>query len=111
MINAIRDVAPNAFAEHPIDQSSQALTIVGHKKRYPLRKRWNSLRRIETEEHERFRRPILECSIGLQRRASHVCQPFSFAQVKFAPLQIGERVQAIAFHLPLHKNRWAEDYI
>jgi hypothetical protein len=44
----------------------------------------NAFRTMETEENERLRRPIIECSIRLQRPASHMSQPLSFSQVPVA---------------------------
>src|ERR1700693_5986178 len=72
----------------------------------PFRECRNAFRWIETEENERLRRPIIECSIRLQRPAPHMSQAFSFAQVKFASLEIREwplrpvrsSAQAVAFH-------------
>src|SRR5437870_9326543 len=52
----------------------------------------NAFRWIETEENERLRRPVIECSIRLQRPASHVREPFSFSQIKFASLQFLRRI-------------------
>src|SRR5438876_12199491 len=54
----------------------------------PFRECRNAFRRIETEENERLRRPIIECSIRPERPASHVREPFSFSQIKFASLQL-----------------------
>src|SRR5438876_12029100 len=53
----------------------------------PFRECRNAFRWIETEENERLRRPIIECSIRLQRPASHVREPFSLSQIKFASFQ------------------------
>src|SRR5947208_5514431 len=54
----------------------------------PFRKCRNAFRRIETEENERLRRPIIERSIRLHRPAPHISQPFPFTQIKFASLQL-----------------------
>src|SRR5438874_2294169 len=58
----------------------------------PFRECRNAFRRIETEENERLRRPIIECSIQPKRPASHVSEPFSFSQIKFASLQVLRRI-------------------
>src|SRR6266480_1742162 len=89
-----------------------AIAIVRMQNGQPFRKCRNPLRRIETEENERLRRPIIECSIRPKRPTSHMSQPFALPQIKFAPFQICERplrplrsnVRAVAFHLLLHKN-------
>src|SRR5439155_2302890 len=78
----------------------------------PFRECRNAFRWIETEENERLRRPIIECSIWLKRPASHMSQPLSLSQVKFASLEIREwplrplwpNVRAVIFHLLLHEN-------
>src|SRR5467141_1655905 len=54
----------------------------------PFRKCRNAVRRIETEENERLRRPVIEYPIGSKRPAAHMGQPFSFAQVKFASFRL-----------------------
>src|SRR6266568_9095678 len=56
----------------------------------PFRECRNAFRWIETEENERLRRPIIECSIRLQRPASHVCESLTLPQIKFASLEIRE---------------------
>src|SRR5713101_3172257 len=74
----------------------------------PFRECRNAFRWIETEENERLRRPIIECSIRLQRPASHMSQPLSLSQVKFALLDIGQwalrplrpTVRTVIFHFP-----------
>src|SRR5438128_1113866 len=78
----------------------------------PLAQRWNAFVRIETEENERLRRPIVEYAVGPKRPAPHMSQSFPFTQVKFASLEIREwplrpvwpNVRAVAFHLLLHEN-------
>src|SRR2546421_634483 len=54
----------------------------------PLRQCRNPLWRIEIEENERLRRPVIKCSIRPERPASHVRESFSFSQIKFASLQL-----------------------
>src|SRR5438128_3713835 len=58
----------------------------------PLAQRWNAFVRIETEVHECFRRPIIKYSIRPERPASHMSEPFSFSQIKFASLQFLRRI-------------------
>src|SRR6266480_3092427 len=58
----------------------------------PFVKCRNAFRWIETEENERLRRPIIKYSIRPERPASHVCEPFSFSQIKFASLQFLRRI-------------------
>src|SRR5882762_8802966 len=55
----------------------------------------NAFRWIETEENERLRRPVIECSIRLERPASHVRESFSFTQIKFASLQFLRRIRLL----------------
>src|SRR5207248_433520 len=43
-------------------------------------------------ENERLRRPIIECSIRLERPAPHMSQSFPFTKVKFASLQFLRRI-------------------
>src|SRR5438067_12316886 len=112
MVNPIRHVDANALAKYSLERFSYEIAIVRMQNSQPFGECRNAFRRIETEENERLRRPIIECSIRLQRPASHMRQPFSFAQVKFAPLEISEwplrplrsNIRAIAFHLPLRVN-------
>src|SRR5437762_14051928 len=67
-----------------------AIAIVRMQNGKPFRECRNAFRWIETEENERLRRPIIECSIQPQRPASHMSQPLSLSQVKFAFLDIGQ---------------------
>ena len=85
-----------------------AIAIVRMQNGKPFRECRNAFRWIETEENERLLRPIIEYSIRPKRPTSHMSQPFSFAQVEFASLEIRERplrplrssAQAVAFHVP-----------
>src|SRR5438093_3211672 len=61
----------------------------------PFREGRNAFRRIETEENERLRRPIIECSIRPERPTSHMSEPFSFSQIKFASLQFLRRIRLL----------------
>src|SRR6266403_4473187 len=61
----------------------------------PFRECRNAFRWIETEENKRLRRPIIECSIRPERPASHMSEPFSFSQIKFASLQFLRRIRLL----------------
>src|SRR3954469_25383742 len=89
MIDPISDVASHAFAKHFLNCFRQEITIVLMQNRQPWRQRRNPVRKIEIENRECFGRPIVEDSIWPQRPASHMPEPFSFAQIKFASLDIG----------------------
>ena len=47
-------------------------------------KRRDALIWIEAENHECLRRPIIKYSVRPERPTSHVSEPLSFAQIKFA---------------------------
>src|SRR5438132_7717702 len=112
MVNPIRHVDANALAKYSLDRFGYEIAIVRMQNGQPLRECRNAFRWIETEENERLRRPIIECSIRLQRPASHVCESLTLPQIKFASLEIHEwplrplwpNFQTIAFHLLLHEN-------
>src|SRR5207237_1242753 len=112
MVNPIGHVDANVLAKDSLERFGYEIAIVRMQNGQPFGKCRNALRRIETEENERLRRPIIECSIGPKRPAAHMGQPFSFAQIKFALLDIGQwawrplwpNVQTIAFRLLLHEN-------
>src|SRR5437016_4061190 len=61
----------------------------------PFRECRNAFRWIETEENERLRRPIIECSIRLKRPAPHVCESLTLSQIKFASLQFLRRIRLL----------------
>src|SRR5438132_8562919 len=58
----------------------------------PLAQRWNAFVRIETEVHECVQRTIIIYSSRPERPASHMSEPFSFSQIKFASLQFLRRI-------------------
>ena len=88
-----------------------AIAIVRMQNGQPFRECRNAFRWIETEENERLRRPIIEYSIRLQRPTPYMSQSFPFTQVKFAPLQIGQRAsrplrlnfRIVVFQFPLRE--------
>src|SRR5437870_2212103 len=86
MVNPIRHVDANVLAKDSLERFGYDIPIVRMQNGQPFRECRNALRRIETEENERFGRPVIEYSIRPERPASHVCEPFSFSQIKFAPL-------------------------
>src|SRR6266700_198237 len=88
MVNAIRHVDANALAKASLDRFGYEIAIVRMQNGQPFGECRNAFRWIETEENERLRRPIIEYPIGSKRPAAHMGQPFSFAQVKFAPLRL-----------------------
>src|SRR5207245_120644 len=90
MVNPIRHVDANALAKDSLERFGYAIAIVRMQNGQPFRECRNTFRWVETEENERLRRPIIECSIRLQRPASHMSQPLSLSQVKFALLDIGQ---------------------
>src|SRR5205085_1996010 len=112
MINPIRHIDANVLAKYSLERFGYEIAIVRMENGQPFRECRNAFRWIETEENERLRRPIIEYSIRLQRPASHVCQPLSLSQVKFASLDIGQwalrplrpNIRAVAFQLLLHEN-------
>src|SRR5438445_474762 len=108
MVNPIRHVDANALAKYSLERFGYEIAIVRMQNGQPFRECRNAFRWIETKENERLRRPIIECSIRLQRPASHVCESLTFTQVKFASLEIRQwplwplrsSAQAVAFHVP-----------
>src|SRR5260370_39451707 len=91
MINAIRHVDANALAKYSLERLGYEIAIVRMQNGQPFGECRNAFRWIETEENERLRRPIIKYSIWLQRPASHMSQPLTLPQVKFAPLEIAQR--------------------
>src|SRR5947199_5662344 len=69
-----------------------AIAIVRMQNGQPFRECRDPFRWIETEEDERLRRPIIECSIRPERPASHVRESLTFSQIKFASLQFLRRI-------------------
>src|SRR5437016_11895720 len=90
MVNPIRHVDANALAKDSLERFGYEIAIVRIQNGQPFGECRNAFRRIETEENERLRRPIIECSMRPERPASHMSQPLSLSQVKFALLDIGQ---------------------
>src|SRR5437762_2116475 len=112
MVNPIRHIDANVLAKYSLERFGYEIAIVRMQNGQPFGECRNAFRRIETEKNERLRRPIIECSIRLQRPASHMSQPLTLSQVKFASLDIGQwalrplrpTVLTVIFHFPLHEN-------
>src|SRR6266496_6068196 len=92
MVNPIRHVDANALAKDSLERFGYEIAIVRMQNGQPFGECRNAFRWIETEENERLRRPVIECSIRPERPASHVREPFSFSQIKFASLQVLRRI-------------------
>src|SRR5207253_2879599 len=88
MANAILDIAGDTFRKHFLDQVCQHSPVVWVKNVEPLTEGRDALIGIETKINKRLGRPIVEYAVGPKGPASHMGQPFSFAQVKFAPLEM-----------------------
>src|SRR5437016_11125923 len=88
MLNAIRYVDAHVLAKGSVQRFGYDVAIVRMQNGQPFGECRNAFRWIETEENERLRRPVIECSIRPERPASHVRESFSFSQVKFASLQL-----------------------
>src|SRR6266567_8573510 len=72
MINAIRHVDANVLAKYSLERFGYEIAIVRMQNSQPFGECRNAFRRIETEENERLRRPIVECAIRPERPASDV---------------------------------------
>src|SRR5438270_1870765 len=90
MVNPIRHVDANVLAKYSLERFGYQIAIVRMQNGQPFWECRNAFRWIETEENERLRRPIIKYSIGPKRPAPHMSQSFTFTQIKFAPLHIGE---------------------
>src|SRR6266496_6201968 len=88
MIDAILDIAVHTLGKHSADQVSQHSSVVRVKNVEPLTEGWAALIWIETENNECFRRPIIKYPVRLERPTSHVREPFSLSQIKFASFQL-----------------------
>src|SRR5439155_19419169 len=88
MVDPIRHVDANVLAKYSLERFGYEIAIVTMQNGQPFRECRNAFRWIETENHERFGRPIIECSIRPERPASHVRESVAFAQIKFASLQL-----------------------
>src|SRR5260370_15509153 len=88
MINPIRHVDANVLAKYSLERFGYAIAIIRMQNGQPFGECRNAFRWIETENRKGFRRPIVKCSIRLQRPASHVCESLTLSQIKFASLDI-----------------------
>src|SRR5438874_2049769 len=88
MVNPIRHVDANVLAKYSLERFGYEIAIVRMQNSQPFRECRNAFRWIETEDRERFRRPIVKCSVRPERPVSHVRESFSFSQIKFASLQL-----------------------
>src|SRR5256714_1472207 len=64
MVNPIRHVDMNALAKYSLERFGYEIAIVRMQNGQPFRECRNAFRRIETEENERLRRPVIEYAIG-----------------------------------------------
>src|SRR6266849_897352 len=111
MVNPIRHVDANALAKYSLERFGYDIAIVRMQNGQPFGECRNAFGWIETEENERLRRPIIECSIRPERPAPHMSQSFPFTQVKFASLEIGQRAlrplrlnfRIVVFQFPLRE--------
>src|SRR5438477_9512229 len=97
MVDTIRHVDANVLAKYSLERFGYEIAIVRMQNGQPFGECRNAFRWIETEENERLRRP-----------ASHMSQPLTLSQVKFASLDIGQwalrplrpTVLTVIFHFP-----------
>src|SRR5207249_403658 len=107
MVNLIRHVNANILAKYSLERFGYEIAIVRMQNGQPFRECRNAFRWIETEENERLRRPIIECSIRPERPASHVRESLTLSQIKFASLDarqwalrpLRSSIRAVAIHL------------
>src|SRR5437763_14697924 len=92
MINPIRHVDANVLAKYSVERFGYEIAIVRMQNGQPFRECRNAFRRIETEDSEGLRRPVVEYSVRPERPASHVREPLTLPQIKFASLQIRLRL-------------------
>src|SRR5438270_5039570 len=88
MIDARLNVALHGLRKHFPDQRMDAITIDRMQDAKPFLQRRNSVSGIETENHERFGRPIIKYLVRPERPTSHMSEPFSLPQIKFASFQL-----------------------
>src|SRR5438034_9926781 len=84
MADAILDITGDTFRKHFLDQVCQHSPVIWVKIVEPLTEDRDALIWIETENHERFGRPIIKSSVWPARRTSHMTDPFSPPQIRFA---------------------------
>src|SRR5207245_6576520 len=88
MVNPIRHVDANVLAKDSLERFGYEIAIVRMQNGQPFRECRNAFRWFETENQKGFRRPIVKYSVRPERPTSHVREPFSFPQIKFASLQL-----------------------
>src|SRR5205085_633694 len=87
MVNPIRHVDANVLTKYSLERFGDEIAIVRMQNGQPFRECRNGFRWIETENRKGFRRPIVKYSVRPERPTSHMSEPFSFSQIKFASLQ------------------------
>src|SRR5207249_11799662 len=92
MVNPIRHVDANVLAKYSLERFGYEIAIVRMQNGQPFRESRNAFRWIETENRKGFRRPIVKYSVRPERPTSHMSEPFSFSQIKFASLQFLRRI-------------------
>src|SRR5205823_8563535 len=95
MVNPIRHVDANVLAKDSLERFGYQIAIVRMQNGQPFRECRNALRWIETENRKGFRRPIVKYSVRPERPTSHMSEPFSFSQIKFASLQFLRRISLL----------------
>src|SRR5947209_8290287 len=84
MVNPIRHVDANVLAKDSLERFGYEIAIVRMQNGQPFRECRNAFQWIETENHERFGRPIIKYPVRLERPTTHMGEPFSLSQIKFA---------------------------
>src|SRR5438874_5837441 len=84
MVNPIRHVDANVLANYSLERFGYDIAIVRMQNGQPFGECRNAFRWIETEENERLRRPVIKYPVRLERPTTHMGEPFSFSQIKFA---------------------------
>src|SRR5438105_4523208 len=88
MVNPIRHVDANVLAKYSLERFGYEIAFVRMQNGQPFWECRNAFRWVEPENHECFRRPIIKYSIRSQRPTSHMSEPFSLPQIKFASFQL-----------------------
>src|SRR5438874_106203 len=92
MVNPIRHVDANVLAKYSLERFGYDIAIVRMQNGQPFGEFRNAFRWIETENRKGLRRPIVKYSVRPERPTSHMSEPFSFSQIKFASLQFLRRI-------------------
>src|SRR5438876_5368100 len=88
MADAVLDITGDTFRKHFLDQVCQHSPVLWVKNVEPLTEDRDALIWIETENHERFGRPIIKYPVWPERPTTHMSEPFSLPQIKFASFQL-----------------------